>query len=92
MTSTGALLFGGDGNVGSVQTRAAEVLSGINEMTLQSQRTNVAAYIPTDCPTREKHGWMGDALDASEQALFNFDTLSMHTHFMQVRPLLQPLA
>ena len=27
-------------------------------MTLQSQRTNVAAYMPTDCPTREKHGAM----------------------------------
>lgn len=29
-------------------------------------------YMPTDCPTREKHGWMGDALDASEEALWNF--------------------
>jgi hypothetical protein len=28
--------------------------------------------MPTDCPTREKHGWMGDALDASEEALWNF--------------------
>jgi hypothetical protein len=27
---------------------------------------------------------MGDALDASEQALYNFDTLSMHTQFMQM--------
>jgi hypothetical protein len=27
---------------------------------------------------------MGDALDASEQAMYNFDTLSMHTQFMQM--------
>ena len=32
------------------------MLPGVNSMTLQSQRTNVAAYMPTDCPTREKHG------------------------------------
>ena len=84
MSATGTLLFGGDGDAGSEQTRAALVLNGVNSMTLQSQRTNVAAYMPTDCPTREKHGWMGDALDASEQALYNFDTEAMHTAFMQL--------
>lgn len=55
MTQTGFLDFGGDGVAGSASEQAAEVLTGINSMTLQSQRTNVAAYIPTDCPTREKH-------------------------------------
>jgi hypothetical protein len=55
MTQTGFLVFGGDGVPGSESERAAAVLAGINSMTLQSQRTNVAAYIPTDCPTREKH-------------------------------------
>merc|ERR1712151_161424 len=39
--------------------------------------------MPTDCPTREKHGWMGDALDASEQALYNFDMRAVHESFMQ---------
>ena len=39
--------------------------------------------MPTDCPTREKHGWMGDALDASEQAMYNFDTQAMHSAFIQ---------
>ena len=27
---------------------------------------------------------MGDALDASEEVLFNFDALAMHTQFMQM--------
>ena len=27
-----------------------------------SHISNMAAYLPTDCPTREKHGWLGDAL------------------------------
>ena len=43
MSATGSLAFGGDGVEGSTQTRAADVLNGINSMTLQSQRTNVAA-------------------------------------------------
>ena len=82
MTQTGKLHFGGGGH--PVSERAAAVLTGINHMTLQSQRTNVAAYLPTDCPTREKHGWLGDALDASEQALYNFDMGPVHDAFLQV--------
>jgi hypothetical protein len=57
MSATGMVQFGGDGTANSAQTRNADVLNGIYSMTLQSQRTNVAAYMPTDCPTREKHGW-----------------------------------
>eukprot|EP01052_Picozoa_sp_SAG31_P006638 SAG31_NODE_307_length_17957_cov_5.236645_10_plen_317_part_00 len=51
MTATGTLKFGGMGDPNAEE--AAEVLTHINQMTLQSQRTNVAAYMPTDCPTRE---------------------------------------
>eukprot|EP00039_Didymoeca_costata_P030726 m.31059 g.31059 ORF g.31059 m.31059 type:complete len:1152 (-) comp8275_c0_seq1:33-3488(-) len=83
MSSTGQLQFFGDGVEGSSRSHSADVLNGINTITLASQRTNVAAYMPTDCPTREKHGWMGDALDASEQALYNFDTEAVHTAFMR---------
>ena len=54
MSQTGHLSFGGEGDADA--EHAAAVLHGVNEMTLQSQRTNVAAYMPTDCPTREKHG------------------------------------
>jgi hypothetical protein len=117
MTATGSLTFGGEGDAAA--EAAAEVLTQINQMTLQSQRTNVAAYMPTDCPTREKHGWsaslqrsicstaspcsfitcpkshacpnrdgpletVGDALDGSEQALYNFEMGPVHEAFMQV--------
>ena len=84
LTATGTLLFGGDGVNGSTSERAASVLGGINEMVLQSQRTNVAAYMPTDCPTREKHGWLGDALDASEEAMYNFDMEAVHAAFLRL--------
>ena len=30
---------------------------------LTSQKGNLANYAPTDCPTREKRFWLGDALD-----------------------------
>ena len=36
----------------------------------QTQRSNVFS-IPSDCPTREKRGWMGDAQGSSAQALLN---------------------
>ena len=44
VTQTGYLEFGG----GSPKAAAAaDVLNGVNQMTLQSQRTNIAAYMPT---------------------------------------------
>lgn len=45
VTSTGSLTFAEDG-VGS------EVLTHINQMTRNSQLSNLPANIPTDCPTR----------------------------------------
>eukprot|EP01047_Picozoa_sp_COSAG01_P021426 COSAG01_NODE_1242_length_11084_cov_178.815112_3_plen_335_part_00 len=47
MTPTGELRFGGDGAPGSRRETAAMVLNGVNRMTLASQRSNVAAYMPT---------------------------------------------
>ena len=32
---------------------------------------------------REKRGWLGDALDASEQGFYNFDMLAVQSAFMQ---------
>lgn len=47
VTATGQLSFGGEGD--PTAEDAAEVLTHINEMTQQSQRSNIAAYMPTDC-------------------------------------------
>jgi hypothetical protein len=52
MTATGRLTFGGEGDPAAEE--AAEVLTHINQMTLQSQRTNVGAYMPTDCEWRSR--------------------------------------
>jgi alpha-L-rhamnosidase len=60
VTSTGQLSFGSGGGGGSSADvdvdEATEVLTQLNHMTRNSQISNLAAYLPTDCPTREKHG------------------------------------
>jgi len=38
--------------------------------------------IPTDCPHREKNGWMGDAHLAAEQAMFNFFPPAVYTKWL----------
>jgi hypothetical protein len=52
ISTVGTLSFGGDGVAGSTSTQAAAVLSGVDAMTRNSQVSNVAAYMMTDCPTR----------------------------------------
>ena len=51
VTSTGTLRFFGDGLATGVD-EGTEVLAHINQMTLNSQLSNLPANIPTDCPTR----------------------------------------
>ena len=38
--------------------------------------------IETDCPTREKNGWTGDANIAAESAMFNFDPHTFYAKWM----------
>jgi alpha-L-rhamnosidase len=38
--------------------------------------------IETDCPTREKNGWTGDANLAAESAMFNFDPHAFYEKWM----------
>jgi len=57
--------------VGTLKT-SNEVINKLQECTLWSFRGNFVG-IPTDCPHREKNGWTGDALVATETGLFNFE-------------------
>ena len=45
LSRTASIRFGGEG---------AELLSSLDQIVLNSQLSNLAAYMPTDCPTREK--------------------------------------
>ena len=61
LEETSAISFAGDG---------AETLRSIQEITVASQISNLAGYGPTDCPTREKHFWLGDAQDTAEESMW----------------------
>jgi len=38
--------------------------------------------LPMDCPTREKHGWLGDAGDSDLEAMSNFDMQSTYDKWL----------
>ncbi len=49
-----------------------EDLNRLFEMGIRSTFSNMF-YMPTDCPTREKLGWMNDARSSTEQFLTDFE-------------------
>eukprot|EP00658_Telonema_sp_P-2_P053518 TRINITY_DN4208_c0_g1_i10.p2 TRINITY_DN4208_c0_g1~~TRINITY_DN4208_c0_g1_i10.p2 ORF type:complete len:269 (+),score=51.09 TRINITY_DN4208_c0_g1_i10:558-1364(+) len=63
-------------------TRTATVLSKIHTSVLQTQKSNLHS-VPTDCPQREKRGWMGDAQWSAEEATLNMDTMAFYLNWLQ---------
>ena len=57
-----------------------DVLNRIHHMVRYSQMSNLMS-IPTDCPQRERRGWMGDAQVTSNEAMLNFDMEALYTNF-----------
>lgn len=68
--------------IGQVSFEESHILNKIQNIVTNSQKSNVAAYMPTDCPTREKHGWLGDAQVTAEEAFLNFDMALIYTSFL----------
>jgi len=60
-----------------------ELLNKLQQATLWSYRGNFVG-IPTDCPHREKNGWMGDAQLAAETGLMNFDADAAYRHWVDM--------
>lgn len=58
------------------------ILNEIQAAVQQTQLSNLHS-IPTDCPTREKRGWMGDAQVSSPEAALNFDMRSLYANFLR---------
>ncbi|MDE1192092.1 MAG: family 78 glycoside hydrolase catalytic domain [Arachidicoccus sp.] len=67
--------------VGKIQT-SNELLNKIYAATNASYLSNLFGY-PTDCPTREKNGWTGDAHIASETGLYNFDAITVYEKWLR---------
>ena len=61
-------------------------LSSIRDIAKHSQIANLAGFMPTDCPTREKHGWLGDAQVTAENAMYNYWAPGIYSIFLsQIR-------
>ncbi|MFD2415855.1 family 78 glycoside hydrolase catalytic domain [Amycolatopsis pigmentata] len=54
------------------------LLNNIQDAVARTQ-VNDLETIPMDCPTREKHGWLGDAGDTDQEAMSNYDMESFYT-------------
>lgn len=64
------------GNFSSSDT----TLNAIHRICMRSVISNLYS-IPTDCPHREKNGWMGDAVTGMEYAMANYDLAALLTKF-----------
>lgn len=74
LEGTSEIHFAGEGS---------SILNGIYRIAGASQRDNLAAaWVPTDCPTREKHGWLGDAQVTAEEAMYNLFAPSVYELFL----------
>jgi alpha-L-rhamnosidase len=78
LTDSARISFGGGTGSGT--------LSSIRDIAKHSQIANLAAFMPTDCPTREKHGWLGDAQVTAENAMYNYWAPGIYSIFLsQIR-------
>ena len=59
------------------------LLTEVQHITRTAAMSNFQS-IPTDCPQRERRGWLGDAQLSSETNMHNFDMGAPYTSFIQV--------
>ena len=59
-----------------------ETLNWIVKTTRQSYLSNLHS-IPTDCPQREKNGWIADGYIALDLALLNFDGITLYEKWLR---------
>ncbi len=62
-----------------------DCINALQDMVIRADLANFY-YFPTDCPTREKNGWTGDAALSAEQMIINLTVEnSMHEWFKNIR-------
>jgi alpha-L-rhamnosidase len=57
------------------------LLNSVQDAVAQTQLNDLQS-IPLDCPTREKHGWLGDAGDSDAEAMANYDMQSFYAKWL----------
>ncbi|MDX9866440.1 MAG: family 78 glycoside hydrolase catalytic domain [Kiritimatiellia bacterium] len=58
------------------------LLNKLQDAALWAYRGNFVNGYPTDCPHREKNGWTGDAMLASELAMYNFHNTAAYNKWV----------
>ena len=58
-----------------------ELLNRIQEACRATLVSNIQS-IPTDCPSREKQGWMADSLAAATSSVYNFDMTNFYRKWL----------
>ena len=66
---------------GSFNTNNA-LLNQIQHCTRFASLSNLMD-VPTDCPQRERRGWLGDAQLSAETTIHNFDMAAFYTKFLR---------
>jgi len=77
---TGYFLHSDVPPVGGIQS-SSDMLNKLAFATNSSYLSNLFGY-PTDCPQREKNGWTGDAIIASETGLYGFDGITIYEKWL----------
>ncbi|MCL6217465.1 glycoside hydrolase family 78 protein [Zunongwangia sp. M21534] len=68
-------------NIGSLKT-SNHTLNSIFEICKNSYLSNLFS-IPTDCPTREKNGWMADGFMVQEAGMLNYDSRNIYAKWVK---------
>jgi len=63
-------------------TSSSELTNAIQDSVRASYEGNFIGF-PTDCPTREKKGWLGDAHLPTEAGLWNFDNAAGYIKWLR---------
>ena len=76
----GIVLYSSVDNAGSFKC-SNEQLNKLHDLAKWTLKSNLHG-IPTDCPTREKCGWLGDAHAIAPMSIYNFDMESFWIKYL----------
>lgn len=78
-TTTGSIQYGPSNENDPMSN--AYLMNYVNHMTRFAALSNYI-NIPSDCPTRERRGWLGDGQLAAETLIHNFDMAATYTKWL----------
>ena len=58
-----------------------KMLNAVQAITRATAQSNYQ-FVPSDCPQRERRGWLGDAQLSAETNMYNFDMAAAYTTFV----------